>query len=128
MKPKNIILLAIVVSLGISESSAQKAFSRWSDFEYVYLSYTSNTWTTSASTLAGKMTYDAWNHVGETKNFLASKIGWNRILPDNFEDWPTEVVNNRHRVLFIDIWCDGNYTYTQYGPSGPSYTIGVFET
>lgn len=126
MKPKNIILLAIVVSLGISESSAQKAFSRWSDFEYVYLSYTSNTWTTSASTLAGKMTYDAWNHVGETKNFLASKIGWNRILPDNFEDWPTEVVNNRHRVLFIDIWCDGNYTYTQYGPSGPSYTYWRF--
>jgi hypothetical protein len=121
LKSALLIFAASLSSIGISQN-----FSNWSNYEFYSVTYLSNTWSTTASSLSNMMKYDAWEHVEKTKNFLSKKVGYDKILPANIEDWPQAALDNRHRVLFIEIWSDGVYRMTDYGPAGTSYTFWRF--
>ncbi len=88
------------------------AFDQWSDYEYFHVTYLPNTSTTSAQEMSDYMTFDAWGHVGATKYFIARQVGTSKVLPSNFSDWPEDAISHRHRVLSIQITCDGDYYKT----------------
>ncbi len=103
-------------------SLGQRLFSEWNQYEYFVIEYRSNDWTTTAASASSKMLFDSWGHVGQTEEFLASKVGWDKILAPHTSSaqWPAEVKSHKHRILTIQIWCDGDYEQHGWGVDGNS--------
>ena len=117
------IVIVIVTFDSLSPRKAQDQFTDWSSYQYFSVQYTPNTWTNTAGEYKSQLLTDEWNHVEQTKQFIASRLGANKILPSKTEAWSEDVMQNRHRVLIILIWADGEYRTTQYGGrSGTSHT------
>ena len=113
-------LISILTFIVITIQSFAQTFTSWSDYEYFNVIYLPN----PSKIGDGKSFFlsDTWNHVGETKSFLADKVGVGKILPENFEDWPKAAKDFQHRVLHIQVWAHGSYRQVGFEARGTSYT------